>query len=513
MKLFEHRFGGLVTGILSGFDRLVFRGALRNLSHENGVVGLLLAENVRFVDFAAYVQRQTKTLIGASLAAALELGRPVRYVASSRQSKEAIAEAIARQDSIDEGLICVLKCVEPCYSFELVRDREKKKASIKPRKRKCLFLYHYWMDPQMGLMNARIQTWLPYRIQVCLNGRRWAARTLERAGAAFEQEANCIAWVEDFAAAQRLLDEQLKTDWPAMLETIARRLNPAHDSMLGSARRYYWSTYQSEWASDIVFDSPRRLGELFPKWLRGATAAFGAESVMRYLRDVPLAPNFRGRIVSDRRRRVEGLRLKHWVGRNSIKIYDKTPTVLRVETTVDEPRAFKSFRTKEGDPDGPKTWRPMRSGVADLHRRAEVSQSANDRYLDALATLDTSQTLGELLDQVSGPARLNRQRVRALRPCSADDTALLRVLGRAEWTINGFRNRDLRSRLHPKAPSADRRLTARITRQLRLLRAHGLIRKIPHTHRYRPTEKGRRLASAFLQARTVAVETLTELAA
>ena len=246
MEVFNRKFSNSVTGILSGFDRLVLRGHLRSISHKMGVVGLLLAKGIKFVDFADYVERQTRLLTAASLAAAVELGRPVRYLASSQISKEETARAIARADAVAEGLICVLKCIEPCQSFELVRNREKKKATIEPRRRKCTFLYHYWMDPQFGLMSGRIQTWLPYSIQVCLNGREWLARALDAAGIAYRKQDNCITWVEDLAAAQALFDRQLATDWPAMLEAVARRLNPAHEAMLGRRHAYYWSVYQSE---------------------------------------------------------------------------------------------------------------------------------------------------------------------------------------------------------------------------------------------------------------------------
>lgn len=513
MEVFNRKFSNSVTGILSGFDRLVLRGHLRSISHKMGVVGLLLAKGIKFVDFADYVERQTRLLTAASLAAAVELGRPVRYLASSQISKEETARAIARADAVAEGLICVLKCIEPCQSFELVRNREKKKATIEPRRRKCTFLYHYWMDPQFGLMSGRIQTWLPYSIQVCLNGREWLARALDAAGIAYRKQDNCITWVEDLAAAQALFDRQLATDWPAMLEAVARRLNPAHEAMLGRRHAYYWSVYQSEWASDVLFDSAATVARLFPRLTRGAIDAFGAQHVMRYLRDAELNPRYEGRVVSDLRRRQEGARIKHWAGDNSIKMYDKAATVLRVETTINAAEDFKSYRTKEGDPDGAKQWRAMRRGVADLARRAEVSQSANERYLDAIARLDTDQRLGELAAAVCRRTRWKGQCVRALQPWSDEDTALLAAVGRGEWTINGFRNSDVRGLLEPAAARGDKRAAARVTRQLRLLRAHGLIQKISHTHRYRLTEKGRVFITAFKQIEEIPVHQLTKAAA
>lgn len=87
-------------------------------------------------------------------------------------------------------MVCVLSCVEPCWSFEIHRNREKKKLELEPRYRKCLFLYHYWMHPVFGFLNARIQTWFPFPVQICLNGREWLARQM---GAARSRRSGCFA--------------------------------------------------------------------------------------------------------------------------------------------------------------------------------------------------------------------------------------------------------------------------------------------------------------------------------
>lgn len=515
MEQFLNKFGHLVTGVLSGFDRLVFRGTLRSLSYVGGVVGYLLRRQVKFVDFGPFAQEQTARLIEASLAEAQRQQRPIIYLPSSRTSKEQTAQDIARRDGVREGLICVLKSVEPCYSYELHRDAQAKKARIEARQRKCTFLYHYWMDAQLGLMSARIQTWLPYPIQVCLNGREWLTRQLDRAGVPYERADNCVCRVADARLAQELLHDQLRTDWPRLLDGIARRLNPAHDAMVGEASRYYWTTYQSEWASDALFGSPALLEQIYPKLVHGAMVSFGAEQVMRYVRDVAWQGTYQGRIVSDCRRRQEGVRVKHWAGQNSLKMYDKAGGVLRVEATINDPSDYKTYRPKEGEAGQPKAWRPMRQGVADLHRRAEVSHAATNRYLDALATLEVERTVGELVEPLCRATTWNGQRVRGLRPWSAEDQSLLEAMGRGEGLINGLRNRDLRALLYPgeHTEAERRRLAGRVTRQLRMLRAHGLIRKASRTQRYLVTNRGREIITALLEAKKITVKELVEQAA
>ncbi|MBF0421827.1 MAG: hypothetical protein HQL73_02420 [Magnetococcales bacterium] len=125
-------------------------------------------------------------------------------------------------------------------------------------------------------------------------------------------------------------------------------------------------------------------------------------------------------------------------------MYDKQGSVLRVETAINDPAGFKAFRTPEGTPDAPRAWLPMRKGIADLHRRAEVSQAANNRYLQAIASVEDTTSLGELADRVCRPVISNGRRTRAINPYPLDDARWLTAVSRGEFTIQGFRNRDLR---------------------------------------------------------------------
>jgi hypothetical protein len=306
----------------------------------------------------------------------------------------------------------------------------------------------------------------------------------------------------------------LSLDWPAFLDRIAQRVNPVlGDILQGYEVPYYWSAYETEWASDVMFRSASALEAIYPALARGAISAFGSSNVLRFL-GKRVTADIVGEVTSDYRRRPEGLRVKHAVGSNSVKMYDKQGSVLRVETTINDPRHMKVHRSDEGDPDGPKVWHRMRKSVVDLRRRAEVSQGCNDRYYEALSTLDTSTPLRELLAPICRPTRLGRCRLRAMRPWAGDDLALLRTINRAEFALSGFRNRDLVESLCGPGPIDNkRRASARMSHRLRLLRAHHLIRKIAHTHRYQLTSKGRQIVTAILQTQDVSLAKLAQTAA
>src|SRR3970282_979755 len=159
--------------------------------------------------------------------------------------------------------------------------------------------------------------------------------------------------------------------------------------------------------------------------------------------------------------------------------------------------------------------RPLRKGTADMRLRAEVSAQANARYLQALAAVDHDRKLQDLLAAVLVRAEIGGRKVRPLAPWSHPDLDLLRAIGRGEFIANGFRNRDLLPLLcHDAAsdPHTRRRASACITRLLPLLRAHRLIRKIEHTHRYQLTHRGRQLVTAVLTASEASINKLKQCA-
>jgi len=592
MPSFLTKFAGVVRGVLHGFDRLFFRASLRRLSQRFGMQNYLWAQRILYKDFAAHSEAVTARLEEASLRQAQQLGREIRYLNSAQVDKEEIARAIAARDHIKNGLICVLRSVDPCMSFEIHKNHATHKLEIGYRPRKCIHLYHYQIHPVFGFMHARIQTWFPFRVYVCLNGREWLARQMDQAKLHYVRRDNTFTWLEDLPQAQALFDQQLQANWPSLLGGLAEALNPVHADLFAKFPcSYYWSVDQSEWASDVMFTSRAALQRVYPQLLRYAITTFGAVDVLRFLgKAVPangkVPHRWRHEISSNVKERPEGARIKHWLNDNSLKLYDKYSN-LRAECMIQDPGDFKVYRPAQGAPEGPKDWRPLRLGIADLQRRAEVSQAANERYLEALAAVHDTTPLRQLVEpwcrpalepaQRRGPqpapaaaARVaspplapeatapaaeanavapptplapearppaaeanpvapptppageatapqgdrrtpRARRVRALNPLAPADAALLEAVSRHEFLINGLRNRDLQRLLYGgKAATlaVQRKQSAAVTRQLRLLRAHGLLHKVPKTHRYVVGEAARKALTALLAARNANADAL-----
>lgn len=373
MNRFVAKYSAKLLGVISGFDRLVLKGTLRPLSYIAGMMNFLWEKQVLLKDFGCYAQGVSEQMKEASQREAQRLGRINRYVGSSQTRKDSMARAIAAKQDIQQGLICLLRTVEPCFSYDLYRNPQAHRLERRRRERKCLWIYHYWIDPRWGFISARIQTWFPFDIYVCLNGREWLARQMDREHIHYERVENCFPRIEDPCKAQRLMDRQLSTRWLRPLRELSRTLNPAHGRIFkGLPIEYYWTVYQSEWATDLMFRSPGELAEMYPGLVRAAMEQFSSPEVMRFL-GRRVHGNFSGEVLSDYSRRVEGIRVKHRVKANSVKMYDKgVGRVLRIETTVNDPSDFKVFRALEGSPAGQKAWRPLNRGIANARRLAEV---------------------------------------------------------------------------------------------------------------------------------------------
>jgi hypothetical protein len=516
MKSFVARYQDRILGALSGLDRMVFRGTLRQLSHAAGLDSFLGHRRILRKDFMAHSEALTNQIRDTTNQIAASSGRPLRYVHSSATSKEKLVRNILAEQPVAQGLICILSCVEPCMSYQVTRNPERKHIELTRTMRKCLHYYHYFIDPVFGFMHVRLQTWYPFMVQVYLNGREWLCRQLDAEQLKYERRENTLASVQNFERAQQLLTEHLKVHWPQQLERVLKLAHPLHHQLFPEPNlRYYWSVLEMEWATDLAFNSPRSLVEIYPALTQHAISHFGAADVMRFL-GKRLVGNFQGEVVSDYRYRPEGLRVKHRVNSNSIKIYDKQGSVLRVETTINQPRDFKVFRRPEGKPHAAKHWLTLRKGVADIERLAQITQSSNERYYEALACVAERTALHKLVDRVCQPTRFNGRRVRALNPWSLPDAEILRAINRGEFTLNGFRNADIAGQLFAHLPESAlerRRVTANVSRRLRILRAHRIIKKIPKSHRYQLTKSGRRIVTALLAARQANIDDLLKAAA
>src|SRR5437016_5703821 len=305
-----------VIGVLRGFDRLRLAGTFRALYHPPVMEKYIQKTGFLLKDFKQLMLQITGQIKAATQQIAQRAGRPLTYLSSSQVRKEQVAREIAQKDGVSSGLIAILSCVEPCRTYTVGGNPQSKMLEAHLGLGKCLHYYFYHFHPVFGFMHLRLQSWFPFLIHICLNGRNWLAR--------------------------------------------------------------------------------QRTAQLYPRLVHHGIKSFGSRDVLRFLGHKPPANGvgkFAGELHSRLKHRTEGLRIKHFVNGNSLKLYDKQGSVLRVETTINHPEEFKVWRARENDPEQKKAWCELRRGVADLPRHAHVSHAANERYLRALAVVDEQTPL------------------------------------------------------------------------------------------------------------------------
>ncbi len=208
-------------------------------------------------------------------------------------------------------------------------------------------------------MYARLQTWFPFRIQIGINGREWLAQQMRQERLKFQQEKNCFIRIKDFARAQELMNKQLQTDWVELLTGLARQLNPIQEEIFASyPTSYYWTCYQSEWATDIVFRRGEELKRLMPALIAHGMLSFHSRDILRFFgkrttKAGQIPRNFHGELQTSCKEYEEGERVKFWMDGNSTKAYSKLiqadAAVFRAaETTINNVGVFRTYRPSEG---------------------------------------------------------------------------------------------------------------------------------------------------------------------
>jgi hypothetical protein len=412
------------------------------------------------------------------------------------------ARAMAGRDGITEGLICVYGAMETCRTFRVRYEERGPKAG--PDRRVCLVLYYYYLDREFGLMHVKIQTWLPFTVQVYVNGHEWLARKLSAHGIDFGKVDNAFVRLADAEQASRYVCGFWRREWPKFLDCLARRVNPLLSTWL-AGQSYYWVIDQAEFSTDVLFKDRSTLTTLRSALYEHATSCFGATQLMMFL-GRKYRETFQGEVRTHWHRREPGGAVKHWIKGNAIKMYDKAGSVLRIETVINQPGEFFVHRPRLKQSGTEEVgWFPMSKGVANLYRYAQVSEQVNERYLEALAVVNDLGVGQRELERRCAPVHFQGRRRRGLNVLGRDDQALFQAVMRGEHALRGFRNGELAERLFgpsPRDPRERRQRCGRVSRRISLLRAHGLVAKIPRSRRYRVTAGGQRFMSTAIEVRT-----------
>jgi hypothetical protein len=348
--------------------------------------------------------------------------------------------------------------------------------------------YFYCVDADFGPFFLKFSSYFPYTAKLCINGNEWAKRQATRAGIDHTALDNGFASCADPAALQAICDQLDAAKIDALLRKwLAILPHPFTAKDRAAGYRYDVSILQAEFSLTHMLDQPRSGRVFFEEVIRENLDIGRPDSVgLIFNRQIrrrgknPTPSRFRTRVLTAGVTPSLHVDYKH----SKIKQYHKEGRALRTETTINDTGDFNIGRR-----------------LCNLPALREVGFSANRRLLD-VERLTHDPAIGDgVITAVTTPAVVGTQRASALPFGTPRTHALLAALLVFGLLPVGFRNRDLRAHLAPLLGLDPALMTAgRMSYELRRLRLHGLIERIPSTHRYRLTDHGLATAIFFTRA-------------
>lgn len=495
IKLLTEKYEPEIAGLLHCYDRVIISGYLQPLGYAKGMTKYLYNEGIRIFDYTQFAEPLRHEIRAHAETLAQENGLEIEFRngTESKRQEERVQEIIEQRGQ-EPGLVCILSRMERCQAYKPWHDKQTHYTYVKLTEGKCLHYYFYFIDPELGLCHLRVPTWCPFRLQFYFNGHHALAAKLTQAGIGYEMADNAFLQIEDFEKANELA--HLESEWlHTKLDEYARIYCPVVTSL---KLNYRWSISQAEYATDIVFRGQDQLKAILPPLMETLIQAIKPADIATFL-GRKLDSRYQADMGNRFNKRWLGTRLKHQMGPTSIKMYDKFNLVLRIETTVNDVSFFQQYRqVQHRDGSTSKKFANMKRTIYSLPPLAETLLAVNTRYLKFISAIDTPQAGHAKLQRLTETVEQKNRRYKGFNLLAEEDASLFRLLLNGEFLIQGFSNRSLRQHLSALN-------SAQVSRLLKRLRVHGLIRKVHKRHRYYLTQFGQQTAVLALKLREMLI--------
>jgi hypothetical protein len=482
-----------LLGVISCWDRVIIHGTSPGIGHSAGMTSYLKARGIRIFDYTKFVEPLRDKIRHQAEKLAVDNGIEIQFLRKSTIRKETIVESILAERGSQAGLVCILSAMETCQSYKPWHDKNTHQTFLRRDTGKCIHYYFYFIDPKYGLCYLRVPTWCPFRLQFYFNGHNRLAAALKKAGVGFRLVDNAFISIDDFVKAQKLANDFDVRELHRLLDRYARKCCPAIKQL---GVEYHWSIMQIEYATDVIFNHRNALAPLYEKISRTAVHTVKPEHVATFL-GRRLTQNSSVELGNDFNTRIQGTRIRHYMGPASLKMYDKFGRVLRIETTTNDVSFFKHHRKVEHR-DGSSTFKlaPLKKSIYSFHDLRQLLIASNRRYLEFISAIEDPTIQTRVLDKICKPQSDGGRTYKGFNFFHPDDRKLMLALVRGEHAITGFRNLDIQ-RMLPRLSSTQ------ISRHLKRLRVHGMIKRVGHRYKYYVTELGRRAITMGLKLREV----------
>lgn len=495
MALITERYADKIAGVLGCFDRLIVTGTLPTLCYAEGMTKYLSARGIKIFDFAFWAKPLTEVIKANAEGLAATAGLKIDYIRKKNFRKEDKVKGVLKERGNHPGLVWIFSALEPCTTYQPWHDKHSGRTFLRYDDGKCLHYYFYFIDEELGLCYVRVPTWCPFRLQFYCNGHNWLAGQLERHHIAYQMLDNAFVEIADWSRAQSLADGWKPERLHRRLDEFAQRYCPV-PSAIGV--QYHWSLDTAEYATDMVFHRQTDLQPLYQELVRTAVHTVKADDIATFL-GKKLNPNYQDEMGNRYNVRIEGARVRHSMGMSSIKMYDKFGRILRIETTTLDVTFFQHYReVEQRDGTTAMKFAPMKKTIYSLGALREVLAAANRRYLEFLSALDDPSGGVRKLQHLSRTIREDTRSYRGFNFFDPSDELLFQAIARGEFNISGLTNRRLRTLL-PDLSSG------RVSRLLKGLRVHGIIKKTGHGYKYYLTALGRQVVALGLRWKNLVI--------
>jgi hypothetical protein len=495
VELVTERHAAQIAGVLGCWDRMLIFGTLPRICFAGGMTSFLYERNIRIFDYPKFAEPYRNRIRENAEQMAAEAGIQIEFIRKRNFRKEDRVKEVLAARGERAGLIWIFSAMEPCSTYKPWHNKQTGKTYLIPDDGKCLHYYFYFVDEDLGLCHVRVPTWLPCRLQVCFNGHNWLAGQLRKLGIDHRMADNAFTQIADWARAQRISNGWEAKRIHARLDEFARRCCPISRDF---ATGYHWSVDQCEYATDIVFRKQADLQAIYGNLTRTAIHTVKPDNIATFL-GRKLSAQFEGEMGNRLNIRIEGTRIKHTMGPVSIKLYDKFGLILRIETTVNDLTFFKHYREVEHRDGSKETkWASMQKTIYSLPALRELLKAANRRYLEFLSAIEDPLAGKNKLDKLSQPVEQEGRRYSGFNLFDPQDETLLCSILRGEFNISGLQNKTLRRHI----PELN---TGQVSRLLKRLRTHGLVKKVGHTYKYYVTAFGKEVVATALKLRELVI--------
>jgi DNA-binding PadR family transcriptional regulator len=499
LELLTDRYEEKISGVLGCLDRVIIQGDLSRINYPQGMEWHLYKNKIKIFDYTKFAQSFRDNL--REQVAKIAKSHGLEFINGRRRGikKENIAaaelEKKRQKDGEVKGLFCIIQAMESCPSFKPLYNNKNKTPALFYRERQCSHYYFYFMDEYLGLCFVRVPTWLPCRIKVYFNGHNWLAKRLEAEGIEYEMIDNAFSYIGDWKRAQEISDSLDVSKLHQLLDQFAQTFCPQY---LTLGESYHWSILQAEYATDIIFRKQKDLQRIYPNLVETAIHIVKPENIATFL-GRKLHGLYQGEVGNNYHVRLEGSRIKHMMGPVSLKMYDKLQLILRIETTANDIRFFKHYRmVDKKDGTTCKKFTSMKKYIYSMRALLEIMKASNRRYLEFISIIEDKSLGCKRLEKVTKRVEEKKRGYRGINFFAEDDLKVIKTVSRGEFIIYGFRNKDIKSFLPGKS-------SGQISRLLKRLRLHGLIRKAGKSYKYYLTTMGKQVLITALKIRELII--------